>query len=267
MSRKIADLKYPVRERLQRLRELARLKGIEFVVTGTLRTPAEQFAYFAQGRLPLEEVNRLRKEAGLSPLNEKENSRTVTRTLDSAHLKGLAFDVALTHPSPLPGGEKGVGSPSPNPSREGRGDLLIEKSARGRKKIPSPLAGEGGGEGEIATGTSSPRNDRGIKISNLKSEISNPDAIARSGVGAPLAGARNQNAGARNQVGAGLAPPSSDKKEIVWDPKADINRNRVPDYEELGRLGESLGLTWGGRFKFRDYGHFELKEEKGGTHG
>ena len=43
----------------------------------------------------------------------------------------------------------------------------------------------------------------------------------------------------------------------TWDLKADINHNEVPDYEELGLLGESAGLTWGGRFKFRDYGHFQ----------
>jgi peptidoglycan L-alanyl-D-glutamate endopeptidase CwlK len=43
----------------------------------------------------------------------------------------------------------------------------------------------------------------------------------------------------------------------VWDVKADINSNDVPDYEEIGIIGESVGLTWGGRFKFRDYCHFQ----------
>jgi peptidoglycan L-alanyl-D-glutamate endopeptidase CwlK len=43
----------------------------------------------------------------------------------------------------------------------------------------------------------------------------------------------------------------------VWDPEADTNQNALVDYRELGRLGEALGLTWGGRFGLRDYGHFQ----------
>jgi len=43
----------------------------------------------------------------------------------------------------------------------------------------------------------------------------------------------------------------------AWDIEADINENQIPDYEEIGRIGESVGLAWGGRFKFRDYCHFE----------
>lgn len=42
-----------------------------------------------------------------------------------------------------------------------------------------------------------------------------------------------------------------------WDTKADINANGDPDYEEIGRIGELLGLVWGGRFKGRDLVHFE----------
>jgi peptidoglycan L-alanyl-D-glutamate endopeptidase CwlK len=39
------------------------------------------------------------------------------------------------------------------------------------------------------------------------------------------------------------------------------NRDAVPVWvwSEIGPLGESFGLTWGGRWKsFRDVGHFEL---------
>jgi peptidoglycan L-alanyl-D-glutamate endopeptidase CwlK len=39
------------------------------------------------------------------------------------------------------------------------------------------------------------------------------------------------------------------------------NRDDVPAWvwDEIGPLGESLGLTWGGRWaSFRDVGHFEL---------
>lgn len=35
-----------------------------------------------------------------------------------------------------------------------------------------------------------------------------------------------------------------------WDPKA--------PWDKLGELGERLGLRWGGRWKSRDLGHFEL---------
>lgn len=45
--------------------------------------------------------------------------------------------------------------------------------------------------------------------------------------------------------------------KAVWDIKADINNNQLPDYHEAGKLGESVGLKWGGRFKLRDYVHFE----------
>jgi hypothetical protein len=31
-----------------------------------------------------------------------------------------------------------------------------------------------------------------------------------------------------------------------------------PNWEKIGLLGESLGLRWGGRWKQRDLGHFEL---------
>jgi peptidoglycan LD-endopeptidase CwlK len=32
------------------------------------------------------------------------------------------------------------------------------------------------------------------------------------------------------------------------------------DYERVGKIGESLGLTWGGSWKFVDQPHFELTE-------
>lgn len=47
--------------------------------------------------------------------------------------------------------------------------------------------------------------------------------------------------------------------KITWDLKASVNKNEIPDYTELGLIGESLGLTWGGRFG--DYCHFELEED------
>ncbi len=36
-----------------------------------------------------------------------------------------------------------------------------------------------------------------------------------------------------------------------------IDWNAIPEYERLGALGEELGFRWGGRFSFKDWGHFE----------
>lgn len=144
MTRRL-DLLHPgARAKLDALTAAASARGLNFIVTNTLRTDAEQHALFAQGRKALSEVNRLRKEAGLPPITEAENKRTVTGVSVSIHQFGLAFDVALL--------------------------------CDGRPH---------------------------------------------------------------------------------WDAKADVNKDGSFDYEELGKLGESLGLTWGGRFKFRDLVHFE----------
>lgn len=42
------------------------------------RTHAEQAAYYAQGREPLAEVNRLRRKAGLHPISDRENRWPIT---------------------------------------------------------------------------------------------------------------------------------------------------------------------------------------------
>lgn len=53
----------------------------------------------------------------------------------------------------------------------------------------------------------------------------------------------------------------------IWDPKIDIDADHIPDYLEAGKIGESVGLVWGGRFKNSkgqprpDYCHFELKKK------
>ena len=49
----------------------------------------------------------------------------------------------------------------------------------------------------------------------------------------------------------------TEKGGVHWDTKADINQDGNTDYNELGELGEALGLIWGGRFKGRDLVHFE----------
>lgn len=47
--------------------------------------------------------------------------------------------------------------------------------------------------------------------------------------------------------------------KITWDLKADVDEDQHPDYFELGELGESIGLEWGGRWESPDYPHFQLK--------
>lgn len=52
----------------------------------------------------------------------------------------------------------------------------------------------------------------------------------------------------------------------VWSGRADLDGDGVSDYEELGRIGERLGLMWGGRWgRLGDVGHFEVPP--GGSQG
>ena len=44
---------------------------------------------------------------------------------------------------------------------------------------------------------------------------------------------------------------------VHWNTKLDNNNNGTPDYIEIGEIGESVGLRWGGRFSSPDYVHFE----------
>lgn len=50
----------------------------------------------------------------------------------------------------------------------------------------------------------------------------------------------------------------------TWDIKVDVDDDHIPDYLEAGKIGESIGLVWGGRFKNSkgqlrpDYSHFQL---------
>lgn len=53
-------------------------------------------------------------------------------------------------------------------------------------------------------------------------------------------------------------------RAAVWDIKADVNDNEIPDYEELAAIGKSLGLVPGAYFKDSkgnpnpDYCHYEI---------
>lgn len=97
MSRRIDDL--VPRALFKAAAALAVLKraGEPVVVTSTLRTADEQAALYAQGRKPLDEVNRLRATAKMRPLPEAENKYTVTHcdgiVKKSNHQSGRALDV------------------------------------------------------------------------------------------------------------------------------------------------------------------------------
>lgn len=79
------------------------LANIPFVLTCVLRTKQEQEAFYAQGRLPIDDVNALRKAAKMQELLPKENLRKVTWTKNSKHFPdkdgySRAFDFAILKP-------------------------------------------------------------------------------------------------------------------------------------------------------------------------
>lgn len=47
---------------------------------------------------------------------------------------------------------------------------------------------------------------------------------------------------------------------INWDSKCDVDGDLVPDYQEVGKLGEDLGFEWGARFTSMkgDLGHLQM---------
>jgi peptidoglycan L-alanyl-D-glutamate endopeptidase CwlK len=68
-------------------------QGLRYSILETLRTIEVQEAYFAQGRKPLEEINELRKKAGLYLLGAEEGKKIITETMESVHLLGKAADI------------------------------------------------------------------------------------------------------------------------------------------------------------------------------
>jgi len=66
--------------------------GLRVIVTDVARQFEVQVALYAQGRETLENVNKLRKRAGLTPITNKENKNKVTWTLASRHIINLTND-------------------------------------------------------------------------------------------------------------------------------------------------------------------------------
>ena len=156
MSRSIEKLVPKARAMYLEFEAKMKAAGIPFAVTCVDRTIAEQTALYAQGRETLEEVNRLRKIAGLYLFKSAaENKYKVTWTMKSKH---------LTDPS------------DPSKQFSKAFDLVIIKDGK-----------------------------------------------------------------------------------ASWDIKVNVNNNEIADYEEAGRIWESLGGIWGGRWKKSpDNPHFEV---------
>jgi len=104
-SRKIEDCTRSVQEKFRAFSKAMYDACIPFVITCTARNVDEQVALYAQGRKPLDEVNRLRVLAGLPQISGSQNNK-VTWTLNSNHIvdlddgnpnndKSRAFDIAL----------------------------------------------------------------------------------------------------------------------------------------------------------------------------
>jgi hypothetical protein len=73
-----------------------------YIIFEGLRTIEVQRAYFAQGREPLEAVNKTRKEAGLYLLSSEKQNYKITWTMKSKHMEGLAMDILPAMPNGQP---------------------------------------------------------------------------------------------------------------------------------------------------------------------
>jgi len=67
--------------------------GLRYSILETLRTQTVQDAYYAQGRTGLEEINGLRRTAGLYLIGADEAKRIITQVRYSRHQDGRAADI------------------------------------------------------------------------------------------------------------------------------------------------------------------------------
>lgn len=98
MSRSVEKMHPDLKEKYDVFVEIMAEKQIPYLVTCVDRNITEQMALYAQGRLPLKDVNRYREAAGLCLLPQNENKK-VTWTLKSKHIvdpsKGIIFSRAF----------------------------------------------------------------------------------------------------------------------------------------------------------------------------
>lgn len=100
MSQSFADLQYPFSKKAheayeamlkdEKLKEL----GVEKIaVSETKRDLTVQMAYYARGRMPVDDVKAMYRAAGLYALSTEEAKTPNTWTLESKHIQGLAIDL------------------------------------------------------------------------------------------------------------------------------------------------------------------------------
>lgn len=103
-SRNKEDFEKP--ELIDKFIQICKDAGHIVIITCTSRTYKVQAALFAQGRERLVDVNRLRRAAGMYIIDEKENKKIVTWTMNSKHIvnpddertdnnKARAFDFCI----------------------------------------------------------------------------------------------------------------------------------------------------------------------------
>jgi peptidoglycan LD-endopeptidase CwlK len=86
-------LTLPMQQKVNQFFNLLQINGIAYIVMETLRDQDVQDAYYAQGRLPLDQVNTLRTTAKLLPIDEKQNENIITHAKVSYHTSGKAIDM------------------------------------------------------------------------------------------------------------------------------------------------------------------------------
>lgn len=100
MKPRIADMQPELQVKYAAFAARLSEAAIPFALLCVLRTPAEQAAYYAQGRETLAEINRLRAAANMRPLQTKESLLIVTHTKNSRHFpdnkgQSTAFDIVV----------------------------------------------------------------------------------------------------------------------------------------------------------------------------
>ncbi len=93
-----------------------------------------------------------------------------------------------------------------------------------------------------------------VCIVNTRRTQAEQDAAVKRGV-SWVAHSKHQDGLAMDVAPFSTWALSGDNK-IEWD-------ERDPVWLRMGQIGESLGLTWGGRWKQADYGHFEYAGSNG----
>lgn len=94
LHRDIESLLPEMQPKVNEFLKLLEANNIKYRIMETYREQSTQNAYYAQGRKPLEEVNKLREIASLKPINEEDNKNIITKVTYSKHTDRKAIDIA-----------------------------------------------------------------------------------------------------------------------------------------------------------------------------